>query len=778
MVVGGIGRFASERWGMVRGDFSNRSDEDVSLTAIVTPPNSNGVQFARRVDVPARTSRIVEWPFYMPSSRPGLQEVEYLIFDAEDEDGAIQRRGPDLIRTLTTNLRLTEYGHAGWISSGRETPREAEHLRQLLVTMLADARREQIIVPVASGEITSAHALDALDQLSVSSDRLIDQPQVCEAIRQWVQRGGCLHVAVDQSGVEVARMLLGSALELTEIDRTSANTLQLDINPDYSPMRFRERQVVREFAEPADVVRVIADGGEVIWSIDDWPAAVRVDYGRGRVLLTMTVPGAFIEPAQGDQPARMIPSSSRFAETLFAPVQTELIPRELAVSTAAGQVGYEIPSRSFAAAIVVGFPLVLLAVGLWLQRRRRGEWLIWAVPAMAVLVCLPAAATGFLSRSVAPQTAVLRQVVRAVEGENALVADGYVTIYSPDAVELSVESTEQGLFIPPEEPDNRDYRRLVWTTAQDSQWTNLKPPVGIQCAQVRQMLSPGRSLRATATLDSEGLVGAVQPGDFSSPTDAILVGRIPQRQSVRFESGGAWRSAAGGVLSSGEYFTSSLLTQAQLQRAEVYREIFSERGRDAFPGRLNMLYWAESGASDIQIGDAQTRHDSSVLVVQPVTLMPPALGEPVVIPPILLPYRSVADATGGISTIFSNNQMAWTERQKGGEVTLAFEVPDECLPFSVSEASLELRIVAGSRDVEIASGPLSDLKPVERLESPVGSFPIRLPVSRLAPGDQIFVRFRVSDIKVAREEGVEAVEQDDAWLIERVLLTLSGSRNE
>lgn len=772
---GGTSRYVSNRWGLVEGSFSNRTDQPVKLTAVVTPPNSNGLQYGRRVEVPPQSLRSVRWPMRMPLAKKGLQEVEFLIFNDGDEDGTIKRRSSqDLIRSFTMNLRLTDYGHAGMIAAPGRPNEHVTTLQRLLAVLLGNSKRQQIIVPVKPPEIGgSAHALDVLDQLCVTTTTLDQYPETCDAIREWVQRGGSLMIPVDQTGIAVARRLLGDALPLTHVNTTSANSITLKLNPEYSPMRFPTREVERSFPEPVDFMRVIAGAGEVIWSIDGWPAAITCEYGRGRILVTTVAPAAFVQ--LGPDSDAMIPSSSRFADVLIPNRNIPLLSREQAVETATQQIGYTIPSRGFAVGVVLGFPLLLLACGLFLRRQQRLERLFWVVPAIAIVACLPPAVKGWSSRNVAPQTVIQQQVVRAIEGETRLVSDGFVTLYTPESGAVAIKCEQQSIFLPEADPDNRDYRRLMWTSDSDCEWLNMKPPVGMRTGQARQVLSLATPLRATATFSKSGVIGELDTSQFRDPTDAVLAGLSPDRQAVAID-GNEWSSSGTDLLSPNQYFASTLLTEEQLHHTAVYRSIFAGTSA-AFPAELSLLYWADGGASPIAIGDSNTRHSSSVLVVQPVTLIPPTPGEPITIPPVLLPYRAVVDAEGGLGTLYSNSQRRWSERERGGHVNLAFNVPDVCLPMDVSEASMELKITAGSRKVEILAGPRFAPKVIKSFNSLVGSRKIKLPVTALARGNKVHVQIRVSDANVVREEGVEESDQDDPWKIERVLLTIKGSRS-
>jgi len=47
-----------------------------------------------------------------------------------------------------------------------------------------------------------------------------------------------------------------------------------------------ERREHAEYEEPVDFVRVIPEQAEVLCTIEGWPAAFRMSYGSGRILVT------------------------------------------------------------------------------------------------------------------------------------------------------------------------------------------------------------------------------------------------------------------------------------------------------------------------------------------------------------------------------------------------------------------------------------------------------------------------------------------------------------
>lgn len=770
VALGGAGRLVSDRWSTAKGIFTNRSDQPASVTAVVTPPDGDGLQYGRRIEIPPMSSRVVQWPVRIPVTSPGMKKVDYLVFGGDDADGAIQRtKTQDLLRSFNSSLKLTDYGHAGLMRSPDEPKRETLAVRALLNGMLRHARREQIILDVTADGIDGLpESLDALDQLSITSDQLIHDPASCEAIRIWVQRGGRLHIAVDLTGPELASVLLGEALPLTHIDTTSETKIRLELDPRFPERRFQIREVEREFEEPVTFVRMMAEGGNSIFTSDGWPAVVSTDYGRGAVLLTMVSPSVLVDGVD------LIPSSAAFEDVLFLKDNSRLISREKVVSSGADRIGYQIPGRGFAMAVGIAFPLALLAVGLWLQSRDAGERLIWAVPAVAIVIAMPALLKGWTSRSVAPETVIRTQVIRAVDGEDRIASDGYVTIYRPGSGELPVTMQDGSLFIPEVDASSRDYRRQTWTSRADSSWQALKPGVGIHTATTRDVVKLDRPMRVVATLNQDGLSGSLISGSLEQPRSAVLAGAQPNRQAVTL-TGSDWKSDGENILAPDEFFRDTVMTDRQKLQTEFLAEALLQPG---FPSRLSMLYWAPAVGGSIQIGSDSTRQDGNALVVQPVTLVPPEIGRDVTLPPVLFSYETIAFPDGSFGAGYNNKTYEWSSRDRAGNIMLAFNVPPECLPFEISQATVDLWMIAGSRTIEVLAGDYDNLQPVKTLNDFAESTKIELPIRSLARGERVYLSMKVSEAKVTRAEGVDDDDTDDAWQVKRVMLTLKGKRTE
>lgn len=786
--AGGSGRFVPERWGMVKGTTSNHSDQYASIQMVVIPPGSSGFQYARTVTLPPKSTLEATWPIWLPRVPAGTLDLEYLVFPGGEDKGVIHRqRGETVLATFSSLVQSGASGVTAWLSE-TETPfEEAGHVQNMIRSMRHTAHHDQAIVILQLRELSRIpENLDTVDQLAVSCETLADHPEVCEAIRLWLQRGGRLLLFLDRTGPEAAELLLGDALPLTVAGETSTNSLRLQLNPEYRSDSYPVREVPREFDEPVRYLRVVADAGEPIWHVDGWPVALRVPVGHGTAIVTTISAEAFCIPRERTtekEPTHdLIPSMRRFHETFFAPRPAKLLQeRQIAEQTAA-RIGYQIPARSFASVLTLAFPVGLLLAGFWLLKREHGERLIWVLPVLALAAALPAFAKGMAIRAVAPTTVVQTQIVQAVSGSPQLVSDGIATIYCPDPMVLPAAGREGAICEVPADASSLDIRRIVWTGNHQNEWQNLKEPAGINTIRLRQVRRFSSPLEARATFDADGLIGRLATAELTNPRDAVLAGATPDRMAVRILPDGQFRCRPTDLLMSEQFFLDSLLSDEQRLHAGVFVSVLTNHsGTDRFPEQPSVLYWADVADSAVTLGDDATRQLESLLVVQPLRLEAPALNQTVTIPAGLISCRAVADEFGSFSSVFNNTLRTWDPagREAAGRVRMQFDIPPVCLPFETQEAQLNLRIRAGSRTVRLRMGTNNELEEVRTLTSPVGVFDFAIPsrfISDTRRSGRIFLDLEVSELEAAGDAAGVAGEQDDSWVIERLLLTLKGQR--
>ncbi|MFO1003836.1 MAG: hypothetical protein U0936_26190 [Planctomycetaceae bacterium] len=432
MAQGGIGRFRPDHWGMVKGRIANHGDQPATCLTVVTPEGSGGLQFARRMTIPSQVVFESNWPVYIHQAKAsGGVEFQYLFFPQGEDDGVIRHnKGSGEIPTFSgiTQFELLPLcGHVA--DSGPNSIRETS-VNVLLGIMRHSAYAKTSVTSIKPSEITAdPECLDGLSQIAVTDSNLMAFPQACEALRTWTLRGGRLLIAVDKTGPAVVEALLGDSLPITVVGESTTNSVQLEINPEYSRTQYSVRSVMREFSEPIGYVRVIPGSCEKIWTVDGWPVSVTKAIGRGRVLLTTISAEAFYEPnenaLEGHPKHSLIASCRRMQEAMFKTQADSVIEQSVAADQAAALIGYGIPSRRVALVLLGVFPVGVLVIGLYLQKRSSGEQLVFVVPGLAMVAALPALVIAFQIRSVAPTTVIESIVVNSSPGLTNQPADGF-----------------------------------------------------------------------------------------------------------------------------------------------------------------------------------------------------------------------------------------------------------------------------------------------------------------------------------------------------------------
>ncbi|MFN9719034.1 MAG: hypothetical protein ACK58L_10095 [Planctomycetota bacterium] len=788
---GGIRRYRSNRWGMVAASIFNRSNEEASGLIVVTPQGSGGVQFARRVAVPAQMQFSTAWPVRIgENGAQGLTEMDYLFFPSGEDDGEIRRRfGESEIPSISGMISKGPVGISGVIPMPDSGQRRTS--LQNLMRAMRFAKLNDILVATIFPQDVGMYeeSLNAVDHLAVGDPNLLLYPETCESIRSWVCRGGRLLIAMDQCGPGVAQCLLGDSLNLDVVGETSVLKVQLDLNSDYSLSQFPVRTVTREFDEPIRYLRVHLDGGEPIWHVDGWPVAVRVPMGLGTVMLTSIESDVFYEPramtmGRGEASHGMIASSRRMLESMYNPRVPGLLSQESASSHAAEMVGYQVPGRHLAAGLLIIFPIALIISGLLLHRREQGQKLVYGLPVIAVLASVPAILMGAKQRAVAPTTVIETSAIASSPGATQLPGEGFASVYLPDSELLSVRSSDGTVLNLQSDATNQDFKRLVWEDPLTSHWVNLQQHVGLKTHEIQFKQQVPSAIEATATFTDQGLEGTLKADGLKLTSPVLLATENHMNMSCDVNSN-RFKATSDDLLAEGQYFKTAMVTDENRFLSALMNDVFNSReSQDQFPAEPLAMFWVDSERTGFQIGDEAVRRRDTALVTHPIRLTPPNAGDLVVIPPPFLPYRSIETDAGSYSSVFSNQTRRWTDTESPAMTRLQFDIPDVCHPFEVASAELTLSIRAASRTVSFRWGsPGSGFTEFSKVDSPLGLLVLPVPKELLSAdrSGKLFVEFSVGEAGSVSTE-VDDVdmsisgEQDDSWKVDRLWLTVTGKR--
>lgn len=786
---GGVGRYTPGRWGLVAGTFTNPDQNQAQeFTTIVMPPNAGGLQYGRRLAIPPGVSFVSEWPVFVPSNAFGNASFDYLKFEAGKEDQVIQSQvGEQLIQNFGTAFGKDSRAWAGGLHNPDHSTEALENLRKLNQVIRYQERGQESVLSLQLDRMSDQPEVFApLEHLCLSHDGLLNRPAAMDALRLWVQRGGRLVVSVELGGTDLWNGLFGGTAPLTLISEASSNDIRLELNPTYRKTRFPTSVVETSYDEPIRYLRVIADNVEPIWSIDEWPVAIRLPFGEGEVIgLLIDARGLIEEKRDTGQgiPWQVIASGgSRMAELIYSLPEPPLVETNALLAQANQEIGYSIPSFKLPLLIAIGFPVLLVTMGMWLYRRSCPERLIWLTPVLAIIIALPAVFAGIQQRSVAPATVVEYRTIRAITGQTLLAADGTSILYSPDGSPASISSTPDSQRSPPVQKGRMEARRQMIAPSGDRQWSDISFPAGLTPIPMKASTSLPKPLKAWLTFDANGITGFIDSGPLKNPSDVILAGVSPERMSLDIQDDGTIRGGIDRILARDTYAFGTLLSNQQVQREQTYRDIFRTKGRpSAFPETATVLYWANHSREELGVNDADTLFTGTTLVAQPVEWRAPALNQPILIPAGAIEYRGVASADGKYSSTYSNQNREWVSREMATDFLLEFRIPDACTPFEPNRIDCSLRIRAPARKVILSAGKdPSEFTEFHTASSPLGTVNLTIPADTVRDGlksGSFVVKFDIGELQLnGEDESPSNGEQDDTWVIEAIEINMTGRR--
>lgn len=785
VTMGGLGRYNSNRWGLVKGTFANRSDQPREITAMVTPQRMSGARFIRSVTVPPDTIRESSWPVLLDGTTNDPFEFDVVILDGGFDSATIKqsRFGEPTDSFASGNSGgsyLTEArgafspGVCGVLYSrdAANHPQAVDDIDQFAIAAREESGMPPMIIPFTAEDLNGyPEALGPAQQLLISSPDLERHPDACEAVRIWVQRGGRAMIFLTECGPQSTQAVLAEAVPLTVIDRTTLNSVAFRHNAAYRSTGAQNRSFDREFDEPITLVRADFERGQDLWTVDDWPALVQVPFGDGHFFICTVSANALL-----DDEGRPNALSEPVLETMF---RTEhegpLLASDDLGASGAQSIGYVIPQRKTAALILAGFTILLAIAGFLLLKRDRPGVLLMTVPVLALLAAVPGILMGKQSRNVAPTTLLEHRIANLGGAQAAFAADGTATVYSPDAASATIDLKPYSVLQPAE---GNQAPRFVWVDRGQSFWADFSQPAGATSYSQKSVLRLRQPLSATASFDEQGLTIRLPNSEELQPEDLILAGSGPDRQAVE-SSDGVFRSRPRDLLTADEFSNAALLTDRQLRRADQYRRLFAnERLLGSFPDQPTLLFWTSQLPSTAEL-ESSERSETATLVALPLDLETPEAGTEFTIPPVLLPYKVERDQDGAVGGAYSTSMRKWIRKKTGSQILLRFDLPKAVQPMQFTSADLTLRIFAGDRTVSLNMGPIDRMQELASLESPVGNQNIAIDASALNQGDgrSLLLRISVSDLEGIDPEKRMNAEQDDFWQIERLLLSVRGRRD-
>lgn len=734
---GGMRRYERGRWSVVSVQASNSGDKEAEATLSVFFESDSRRQFTRRAWVPSHAIRQTWLPVLPPQDIPGDQSVLHVsslnIINSADGETLFHKEGDQLIPESLLALDPDEL-HCALISN-QPLPGQPDFISRrdeeafetaVEVRRLYDGDRKVISF---SDRFTAPYpeAYEALDQLVICSDRIVDDSGGIAALRNWIARGGRAWIMLDLVAVDAARTLLGNAVPYEIVDRVELTEFAIK-TPSSVAVGGQLSETWRA-EEPVELVRVLTDSVEVHSSIEGWPAAFSIPFGNGHVFMTtLSARGwqyQFDEFSdQPDAPLRtsgptdaLLHLANQFNQRSFG----DLILSDDLKPILAEQLGYGVPSRGIAATILGLNCVVIMIAGTWLARREQLEHVAWVVAAATSLSAIILVSIGSANTSSIPATSSILRLANISSETNEIRADTIAAFYSPDTVELPLQIDLSGVV----EPDVQDLggvaKRVVWNDDGQARWEHVHVASGsVRFARAKESVVLEYPLRAQATFGPDGLEGRVTGlGQLGTPSDAIVAAPPAPNSEATINAQGIFRAGPNDLLSESEYLSGAMLTDEQQRRQTIYRQILTPRQERIYPQRSTLFVWGDALGLGLSSPDFFHQYGATLYAV-PLEIGRTPAKQPFLVPPTFIRITNAA-AKQGSSAAYNPRTGQWMK-----DATLPtrsffqFLLPREVVPCKVQNADITLKIHAPSRTVELIAFKDGEQVVVESHENPSG----------------------------------------------------------
>jgi hypothetical protein len=739
-------------------------------------------QYVRRIWVPEGAQRQAFLPFRMPVSIPrseGSIELQMASIEVGEGDREVFRRTDG--DPLTDSILLSvDHDPVKTMAIYRrhyinEDDRMVRPDTDAVTTLHVARQSAKLSTNVTSYQEDFLPPWPEVYQqyhtMVLCGDRLAHDAAGFAAIRGWLRDGGRLWIMADRTPPSMISAILGNRHDLTMVD-----AVELDRYTIESPQRRSGDVIIDdcEFEEPVRFVRMATDRDDITATVNGWPAAIWFPFGEGEVLVTTLAPRGWVAEFE-ELPTEAL----REMMTRFFRVPEGGLDPELMQTAVTQQIGYSIPSRSFAVSLLAACCGCMTVAGLFLARRNQLEHLSWIIPAIALVTTGVFISTGLANSTSVPPTIAAMEVNRVLPGTNEVRTEGLAAIYDSQSRQVDWEAKGRQWAIPVP-PSDGEVRRLIFLDDDTVLPANATTAAGsVGTARLSAETSSATPLAVTAHFGPDGLEGRFEGENRMVPSDAVIVQASMPGLSVTPGDNGQLTAPAENVLAPGEYIAGGLLSDEQARRHSVLQQLLDPGDAWVFPQEPALLSWSEKLQLEESFPADFTRIGAALDVI-PLSLEATPPGTSFTIPSTFL-KPSIEPGRSGTSTAYSVRSGQWVKGlTRGGETVLRFELPAEVRPCTLTGGSVSLRCTIPSRQLEVWAYVEPEPIKVMTRANPSGVLTIPLSAEHLVmdSGGGVRIGFFVTDIEEPEtdddNDADDSAYQDTGWQIDYARLTLTG----
>jgi hypothetical protein len=791
----------TESWSAFSFDLLNLTDQDRQARVVVLYEGQPDVQYGRDVWIPAR-SLLKSWmlvgpapPQVNPETNKPLprRDLQVLLYDRSGgKEVLVPPRSQEPLRKISASYRKREQTTTVLIDEGPldpmlamgELPRPDIRAKEALLlarTFRLTRDLSEAVSLVNAGPLPPVpEAFDGIDHFVIASNRIASDPIGLRALRQWVQRGGKVWVMLDMIELDTIAPLLGDALDFEVVDRVGLTRFEI---LTHGAGQAEAMPIRQQHERPVELVRVLLPAAErPRHTVDGWPIWFTRRVGRGKVVFTTLGARGWYRP-RGPRDGR-----ARFENFPDIPVphdplnemgdvlqltDEESLSEKTVRAALDEEIGYSVASRGVAGLIFGAFLFSMLGLGIALRRSRRPELVGWLAPVAALATAGGFLALGESSRRAVPATVAVVQVVDAgLDGREAAVR-GTLAMYRPYSGPAEVGASQGGLFELDAGGLQGQVRRQIVTDLDAWHMEGLSLPADKRQAPFRYTAATPEPIAAVAHFGPEGVEGKLKAGPFEELADALLTTVDGRSLAVQLRRDGSFRADPADVLPPGQFVASTLMSDQQKQRQDMYRDYLKRPligRRTARSGGVGATFMVWAKPIDMHFTLVpEARRDGMALLVIPLQVQSSIPGQRVTIPgPFSRCRRRHHD--GVLATPPSEGNAA-------ADMHLRFQLPAAVLPLTIERVRFLARIDAPSRRVTV-SGRQADggLIEVKSVDSPLDPIDVKITDQRLLWLDEeggLHLNVALSGM-LKGEGGSRATTRDEKWIIQYLEIEVTG----
>ncbi len=288
---GGLYVYVPGQWGVVNINLQNPRDEAAEITCFTFFDTEPSLQYGRKIWMPPRSRMRTSHPILLPEKVTDIVINYHSVVESAGavirEDTAQVRHGGSFLVTHKQQGEGNPGGERSITGIIQDLEKESDNPKNPPYDTVVACRvrlgqgrrvadqRDDFLPP-------EQESYNAVDQLVITSSRMLGDQAGLSAIRQWVGGGGRLWLMLDSLDPEILPGIFGDEWKGEYIDRIEL--------PDVEILPARSNighPTVRTFYEkPVPLVRLVTVDEEVWYTVNGWPAAFWKTYGAGRVLVT------------------------------------------------------------------------------------------------------------------------------------------------------------------------------------------------------------------------------------------------------------------------------------------------------------------------------------------------------------------------------------------------------------------------------------------------------------------------------------------------------------